>query len=91
MEKKGLTKSEYTLTEAEELKLADKETAYYWRARAVDAASNEGAWTGAGEFYVSSSISLPNWAIYTLMGICAVILFSIGYWLGRRTALYGGY
>ncbi len=81
--------SEYTLTEVEELKLAGRKDAYYWRVRALDAASNPSDWTGTGEFYVSASGSdFPNWALYTLLGIGAVLLFGIGYWLGRRTAFY---
>ncbi len=83
-----LEASEYTLTEMEELELAGLETAFYWRTRAVDAASNEGQWTGAGEFYMSTPFSFPRWALYTLLGIGAVIIFGIGYWLGRRTAFY---
>jgi len=81
--------SGYTLTEIEELKLAGRKDAYYWRVRALDAASNPSEWTGAGEFYVSAPGSdFPNWALYTLLGIGAVLLFGIGYWLGRRTAFY---
>jgi hypothetical protein len=89
LEKSGLTESEYILTEAEEQALQGREKPYYWRIRAIDAASNEGSWTGAGEFYVSgSSNNFPNWALYTLCGIAAVFIFALGYWLGRRTAFY---
>lgn len=87
-EKTGITTSTYMLTEAEELKLAGREDAYYWRIRAVDAASNESPWTGAGEFYIGGTGAFPNWALYTALGIGAVLLFGIGYWLGRRTAFY---
>jgi hypothetical protein len=88
LEKAALAESEYTLTEEEELILAGMETPYYWRIRAVDAAQNEGMWTGTGEFYVTTPFSLPDWAKYTLYGIGGVLLFGIGYWLGRRTAFY---
>ena len=88
LEKKELTKSEYTFTSAEELELVDPQAPYYWRIRATDAASNEGEWTGAGEFYVTAPFSLPNWAFYTLIGLGGLVLFGIGYWLGRRTAFY---
>lgn len=81
--------STYTLTEAEELKLAGRKDAYYWRIQAVDAASNKSEWTGAGEFYVGGGTSeFPSWALYTIIGIGAVLIFGIGYWLGRRTAFY---
>jgi hypothetical protein len=81
--------STYMLTEAEELKLAGRKDAYYWRVQAVDAASNESGWTGTGDFYVGgASGSFPSWALYTLIGIGGVLLFGLGYWLGRRTAFY---
>ena len=88
LEKTELAKSEYILTEEEELELAGQEAPYYWRVRAIDAALNEGVWTGAGEIYVAASFGFPRWALYTLLGIGAVIIFAIGYWLGRRTAFY---
>lgn len=88
MEKTALEESSYTFTEKEELELASQEAPYYWRIRAVDAALNESEWTGAREFYVSAGLGFPNWALYTLLGIGAVLIFGIGYWLGRRTAFY---
>lgn len=88
LQKTGLTKSEYTVTEDEAVRLIGQETPYHWRVRAIDAASNEGDWTGAGEFYVSTSFSLPSWVIYTLLGLGGLVLFGIGYWMGRRTAYY---
>lgn len=88
LEKVELAKSEYTLTGKEELNLAGKKTPYYWRVKAIDAAFNEGQWAGAREFYIATPFAFPNWAKYTLLGIGAVVLFVIGYWLGRRTAFY---
>ncbi len=88
LEKTSLTKSEYTATEAESIALAGREDVYYWRVRAIDAADNEGEWTGAGEFYVSKPFSFPTWALYTLLGLGALVLFGVGYWMGRRTAYY---
>ena len=88
LEKTLLESSEYILTEQEELVLAGKETPYYWRIKAVDAASNESAWSGLGEFYVSLPFSFPTWAIIVLSILGAIILFGVGYWLGRRTAFF---
>ena len=93
LEKKGLTKSGYTLTSAEQLESRTKEEPYYWRIKAVDAASNESAWTGAGEFYVGAPTiigaeGMPTWVIYSLIGLGGVLLVIIGFWLGRRTAYY---
>ncbi len=88
LEKTGLEVSEYTLTQQEELALAGKETPYYWRIKAIDAASNESAWSGPGEFYVSPPFSFPTWAIIVLSILGALIFFGVGYWLGRRTAFF---
>jgi hypothetical protein len=88
LEKTGLADSEYTATEAESIALAGREDVYYWRVRAVDATETEGEWTGAGEFSVSKPFSFPQWALYTLMGLGALVLFGVGYWMGRRTAYY---
>ncbi|MFH1648046.1 MAG: IPT/TIG domain-containing protein [Chloroflexota bacterium] len=86
LEKTDLEKSTYVLTEAEELKLAGEKTSYFWRVRAVDGASNASEWTGAGEFSVAGPLAFPDWALYTILGIGAVLIFIIGYWLGRRAA-----
>ena len=88
LEKKGLTKSEYTITKAEKLESTSKEAPYYWRVKAVDGASNESGWTGAGSFYVGFSFALTGWILYTLIGIGGLLLLLIGYRLGRRTAYY---
>ena len=88
LNKEELTKTEYTVTEAEAIDLVGQETLYYWRVRAVDAAENEGAWTGAGQFYVTTPFGMPDWAIYTLLGLGGLVLFGVGYWMGRRTAYY---
>jgi len=88
LEKTGLAESKYVTTEAESVALASREGVYYWRVSAVDAAGTEGDWTGAGEFSVSKPLSFPKWALYTLFGLGALVLFGIGYWMGRRTAYY---
>jgi hypothetical protein len=85
--KKGITTSEYTLTEDEALEsTSDEIPTYYWRVRAVDAASNTSDWTGAGRFTVGFSFNfdMSGWLLYVLIGIGAVILFFVGFWLGRR-------
>jgi hypothetical protein len=77
------------LTEADELKLAG-EAAYYWRARAVDAAENEGAWTTASDFLAGGGAAsgLPTWAIIVIGVGGGLFLLLAGFWLGRRTAFY---
>ena len=90
VEKDGLDSSEYAFTESEELRLVDGETSYYWRVRATDGASNESEWTGAGMFYFTppSLGGMPPWALYALCGLGGLVLFIIGYLVGRRTAYY---
>jgi len=53
LEKKGLTNSEYIITEEEKLKLTEKETPYYWRVKAVGSAFNESEWTPSGLFMLA--------------------------------------
>jgi hypothetical protein len=53
LDKKGLTESEYTLTEDEVLTAALEDTAYFWRVKASDSASNESEWSTPNSFYVS--------------------------------------
>ena len=88
LELTGLTGSSYILTEAEELKLAGQEAPYYWLIRSIDGAGNASGWTGTGDFYVATPFSFPIWLIITLAGVGAVIVFGIGYLVGRRTAFY---
>jgi len=89
LEKKGLTKSEYTTTEAEKLSSTKEEAPYYWRVKAIDAISNESEWSTPGSFYVGGiSFSLTGWVLYTVMGVGGLILLALGYWLGRRTTFY---
>jgi len=88
LEKTGLTESAYTVTEAEKLTPVSKEEPYYWRVKALDSASNESEWTGAGSFYTGLALALPDWALYALFGVGGLFLFIIGIWVGRRTAYY---
>ena len=85
LNKEGLTTSEYTLTEAEKLESTKKEAPYYWRLRAVDAASNASDWIGAGTFYVGFIFpEIKGWLLYGLIGAGALLLFFLGFWVGRR-------
>ncbi len=86
LEKKDLTDSEYTITKEEKLESVSKKAPYYWRVKAIDGASNEGQWTGAGSFYVG--FQWPQWAIYTLFSIGALLLGILGFWVGRKTSYY---
>ncbi|MCH8864990.1 MAG: IPT/TIG domain-containing protein [Chloroflexi bacterium] len=86
LEKQGMIKSEYTLTEEESLSAVKKEVPYYWRVRATDGAGNAGDWSVPGSFYIG--FSFPTWLIFVLIGIAAVVVGFIAFLLGRRTAYY---
>jgi len=89
LKKEGLSTSEYTITTKEEKQLlpsTKKEAPYYWHVKAIDSASNETEWTGAGIFYVGFTFEMPPWALYVLFGVGALLLFFLGFQLGRRTA-----
>jgi hypothetical protein len=81
LERSGLTISGYTLTNEEKLESTKKEAPYYWRVRAVDAASNASDWTSSRTFYVSSFA----WGLLGLIGAGAVLVFFLGFWAGRRS------
>ena len=84
LEKKGLTQSEYTVTEEEKLKAVKKEVPYYWRVKATDSVANESEWSTPGSFYVG--FTFPGWAIFTLIGLVALLVGFLAFWLGRRSA-----
>ena len=86
IEKKGLTSPSYTLDTkipAEKLKSVSKNTPYYWRVRATDAASNTSAWTTSQTFLVG--LALADYAVYLIMGVIAIMLGVLGFVLGRLT------
>jgi hypothetical protein len=83
LEKSDLKDAEYTLTPSEELKPVSQQSPYYWRVRAVDGAGNESPWTVPQSFYVG--FILPQWGLYIIIGIAALILALFTFWLGRKT------
>jgi len=85
----GLTTSEHTVTIKEEKELltpSTKEAPYYWRVKAIDAASNETEWTSIRTFY--TGFTWPDWIIYLWFGLGIVAAGILGFWLGRRTTYY---
>jgi hypothetical protein len=88
LEKKGLTQTEYSVTEAEGMRLGTAKAPYYWRARAIDGASNEGNWANPGVFYVASS-GLPTWAIITIAVLGVIFLLALGYFIHMKTSTPG--
>lgn len=87
LEKEGLTDSEYTLPEETNLKSAKKDAPYYWRVKAIDGAFNESEWTTSRSFYSGFQWpELKGWLLYLLIGVGAVLIGLLGFWIGRRTA-----
>jgi hypothetical protein len=93
MEKKGLTDTEYTMTEEEKLDAASASAPYQWRVRAVDSAGNASAWTTPATFTIG--FIWPMWLTFVLFGITLLVVLYIGMRIGSRIALkateYEGY
>ena len=86
LEQEGLSDSEYTLTKEERLESTKKGEPYYWRVKAIDGASNESDWSGAGSFYVG--FSWPGWMVHLWWGLGVLGAIFLGLWLGKRRAYY---
>lgn len=86
LEKEGLAVSEYTITQEEKLKSTEADAPYYWRVRVIDGAANEGKWTIPVLFYVDLSQEVtPSWTLYMWIGLGALLLGILGFWVLRRT------
>jgi hypothetical protein len=80
----GLTTASYTLPEEEELESTGEDAPYYWKVRAVDAASNASLWSAASTFTVGWSFEFTGWVVWVTMVVVAILFFFLGLWLGRR-------
>lgn len=84
VEKKGLPVSEYTLTGDEKLAPAGR-SAYYWRVKAVDGASNDGRWSTVGLFYIGfSGTAMSGGVWYILYGLIGLVLACFVFWFYKR-------
>lgn len=88
LKKAGITNSEYTLTEGDELELVSRDEPYYWSVKVVDGASNESQWAPQRSFYAGSLFAMSTWAIYFLVGLGVILLCVLIYWLGKRSVQY---
>jgi len=82
LEKTELPDSEY-LMDLSETELLRPRRSYYWRVRAVDSAANAGEWTKAGEIKIASVSTIPDWLMYTLAVLGALLILFIWYMMRR--------
>jgi hypothetical protein len=87
LEKTGLIAPQYDLSSADRLPSSKEGAPYYWRVKAVDAASNEGEWSTGGSFYWTS-FSLPLWIIIVLIAAGVITVGFLVFWMIRRRAHY---
>ena len=87
LEKKGLSVSQYTLSEEEALRPSRRSTYYYWRVKAIDSASNVGEWSEPVAFQIEPSNTLPVWAEITLIGIGILLVIILGSRIRKGTKL----
>jgi hypothetical protein len=85
IDESGLTAVTYTIPEEDELESTGEDAPYYWRVRAVDAASNASAWSTPSTFTVGWSFEFTGWVVYVAIALAAVLFFFLGLWLGRRS------
>jgi len=77
LKKAGLTQSEYTLTQEEELASTQNDECYYWQVMAIDGASNSSDWASFRSFSVGPVFTLPDWVKYSLGILGGLVLFLI--------------
>lgn len=71
--------------------LPGKSDGYYWRVKAVDGASNAGAWSVIGSFYKGVTVEsvmadMPAWTKFTLIGV-GLLLFAFMVIVIRRNIM----
>jgi len=86
IEKKGLTSPEEALTAQEKLSPNKSSEPYYWRIKAIDGTSLDSGWSTAQTFNVGFVLELTGWVLYTILGLGGILLFLMGFLLGKRTA-----
>ncbi len=80
----GLADSTYTLPSEDKLESTGDDAPYYWKVRAVDAASNASAWSAPSTFTVGFSFEFTGWVVWVTMVVVALAFFFFGLWIGRR-------
>ena len=78
-----LLSSEFLLTEEHSLPRSGKDTAYFWRVKAVDFAGNESTWSPPRTFQIGFAFEMPTWALYSLIGIGVLLALFLASWFLR--------
>ncbi len=86
IEKKGLANPGYTLGAAEKLNSNNSNSPYYWRVQALDGTGLASGWSAPQTFNVGFVFDLSGWTLYAILGIGGVLLFLLGFLLGRKMA-----
>ena len=60
---------------------------YYWRVQAIDGTGLPSGWTAPQTFNVGFVLEISGWVLYALLGLGGILLFLMGFLLGKRTAL----
>ena len=89
-EKTGIKTSGYTMPKEEKLEATEEDAPYYWRIQAVDGASNESGWTGPGAFYIGFAFDFSGWVMWVAIGVGALLLIILIFFLGMRQGRVGG-
>jgi len=84
LEKAGIAATEYRLTHEEKLKPGKRGSAYFWRVRAQDRASNTGTWSNTNYFTVEAPAAA--WVTWMFVGLGSLIVVLFAFWLGRRAS-----
>ena len=84
IDKKALTSTGYQLSDQEKLKSAGANNPYYWRVQAVDSAGDVSPWSNPSTFTVG--YIMPAWLLYFIYAVIAIVVFGIGFVVGRRSA-----
>lgn len=87
IDKKSLTQPSYTLSAQEKLPSNNSNNPYYWRVKATDGTGLDSGWSTAQTFNVGFVLELSPWMYGLLIGLGGILLFLMGFLLGRRVAL----
>jgi hypothetical protein len=83
----GLASNSFQTSEQLKLKTSEKDKPYYWRVKAIDAASNESSWSTPQTFTVGITIPIWLWIIIGVLG--AALLVLVGLFVGRKFKGFG--